>query len=238
MPRWSIRLDGDESDLADLARTMNSPELQVLVGEGGYVLRSTSLDNLVAVSEVRAASGPLLATLNGIARLTIRLVRQFGPPSIIYEHRPDRTIQHAFVYPQPAMGIGRAFNARVNSGEAGVGSDTSLGAELAVDDPRVAQALRIFGMEPTWVVLYQVLEVIREDVGDLQSLKSKSWVASSEISRFTRTANSYRALGPAARHAMLREAPPESPMTLSDATDLIRALLRSWLAEKVAARSA
>jgi hypothetical protein len=82
-----------------------------------------------------------------------------------------------------------------------------------------------------------VLDIIREDVGDLRSIESRSGVATREISRFTQTANSYQALGSAARHAILRNAPPKSPMPLSEATELIRRLLRFWLADKLAARS-
>ena len=231
--RWSVCLDGDDADLTELARLMNAPELNVVELDGSFSLESTGFEHLDEPRQVLDAAQPLLGVISGIARLRTPLLRPLTA-SAVTDHRGSTPITHKFVFPGTARLRIRAFAPTVVIGGAAVQYERphSLGVELVLDDQQVTLALALFGQEPTWVSLYQVLDVLLESVAGNRALHRKGWAAAVEINRFTGTANNYRALGPAARHARREWLPPGEPMTLDEAEALIGRLLLGWLAEK------
>jgi len=83
-----------------------------------------------------------------------------------------------------------------------------------------------------WLGLWNVYEIIRQDLGGEKEIATRGYAPATELDRFRRTANSPSASGPGARHGVERGAPPSDPMTLSTARELIRALSRVWLRNK------
>jgi hypothetical protein len=79
-----------------------------------------------------------------------------------------------------------------------------------------------------WHGLYNVFDIIREDVGDIPK---KGWCDAGELRRFTQTANSKEAVGVKARHGKWISAPP-NPMSLSEAKGLMKKIITEWLQEK------
>jgi hypothetical protein len=230
--RWSVRLDGDQADLADLARLMNAPELSVVELDGTFFLESAGFEHLTSSGHVMEAARPLLGAMSGIARLHMPLIRPITAAAVV-DHRGGVATTHQFVQAQAIISRARAFAPTIVGGAASeAGPPNSLGAELALDDANVGRALELFGLEPTWVSLYQVLDVIEEDVGGERGLEAKGWAFPAEIKRFTHTANNFRALGPAARHARTDWEPPAKPMDLDEAKSLIGGLIERWLNEK------
>jgi hypothetical protein len=228
-PRWAVRLEGEHADLADLERLMNAPELLVVERDGSFYLESMGFEHLSSPPDVLAAARRLIDALSGLARLKMPLIRPFTATAVVERDDSGATKTHQFVFPESARLRLRAFAPTVTvTGGAPAASPapSSLGAELALDDERVASALRIYGQEPTWVGLYQVWDVIQPE--------AKAWVSASDIERFRWTANNFRALGSAARHARLDWKPPANPMSLEEAARLIGGLLERWLAEKLA----
>ena len=102
----------------------------------------------------------------------------------------------------------------------------------AMLDTKVNKALRLFGSARDWVDLYRVFEVIESDVGGEKGLVSRGWITRKLASLFTSTANNPAAIGDAARHGHSNQPPPARPMTLTEARELIRRLLESWLQTK------
>lgn len=231
--RWSVCLDGDDADLAELARLMNAPELNIVELDGSFLLESTGFEHLGEPRQVLDAAQPLLGVIRGIARLRTPLLRPLTASAVI-DHRGWTPITHKFVFPGTARLRIRAFAPTVVAGGAAVQNERphSLGAELALDDQRVARALGLFGEEPTWSSLYKVLDVLREAVPGKAALENKGWVPTGEIRRFTWTANSFNALGPDARHALANNKAPPKPMLLDEAVALIGCLVEQWLVEK------
>lgn len=82
--------------------------------------------------------------------------------------------------------------------------------------------------------LYQVLDVLEEDLGCERVLLARRWQPAERIGLFTHTANNYRALGLAARHGPTDWEPPTDPMTLGEAKQVIGGLLQQWLKHKAA----
>lgn len=89
----------------------------------------------------------------------------------------------------------------------------------------VADALRFFAVR-SWVNLYKVYELIRDGAGDVVK---RGWATKGELSRFTQTAQSRDSIGDAARHASKKFKAHATPMSLTEATDLVKSLLLNWL---------
>jgi hypothetical protein len=79
-----------------------------------------------------------------------------------------------------------------------------------------------------WVELYRVMEIV-EHSGQLPAALDAASVSRRQLARFSRTACHPDAAGPDARHARSKHEPPNPPMSISEARQLISDLVRGWL---------
>ena len=108
-----------------------------------------------------------------------------------------------------------------------MGSMTALLMEAAKNKAK-ADALALVGRQsPSWSELYLVFELVKANVGG--RMLSEGWIAKNDATLFTRTANSYTALGKTGRHGKDRGDPPSIPMHQKAAADLMRVLVCRWL---------
>ncbi|WP_240371677.1 hypothetical protein [Anoxybacteroides rupiense] len=77
----------------------------------------------------------------------------------------------------------------------------------------------------TWVTLYRIYEIIDYD----QDIRKKNWITEKKRNLFKRTANHPKASGLDARHGFQKEQPPDKPMELNEAVELIHGLIDKWL---------
>ena len=106
--------------------------------------------------------------------------------------------------------------------------------QLTEKDERISKVLRLRNSDNlNWVDLYRIYEVIEEEVGDLRSL-DPGRITKNTIERFTRTANSASELGAGdhSRHGIEKFQPPQKPMSLREAKDLIDTVIKSWINSK------
>lgn len=97
----------------------------------------------------------------------------------------------------------------------------------ATEDRGKADALALIGRpSPTWSELYLVFELVEANIGG--GMYSEGWISKADANRFRRTANSYTALGKAARHGKDTAQPPSTLLTHCAATDLMRNLVVRW----------
>jgi hypothetical protein len=88
---------------------------------------------------------------------------------------------------------------------------------LVASHPHVAEVLDLMGagMEaPSWVELYKVYEILRDDVR-LDKIETHGWATGTEISAFTASANRSDVSGIGARHARQPGGPPKRTMTIN-----------------------
>jgi hypothetical protein len=105
-------------------------------------------------------------------------------------------------------------------------------AALAARDEAAARALRSFAAPVTSFSLWNVYEVIREDVGGKETVVRKGLATDDEIDRF-RSVHYPSALGERARHAVEPGRPaPNNPMSFDEAQEFVRCLLKRWLDSK------
>lgn len=233
---WLVQLDAkDQWDLDILTEHFNFADCTVIKDpDGKSYLKSERLQNVQNYEEVVKIAGLLVEQVNGIARAiapgfepvsadTLRSVHENGNRGVVI-HVPPMTFRFPTKFQVDEIEL--ANGKRMSLAEA-----TIL---IANKDNEAANALRIYGGRPeTWHNLYNVYELIREDVGDLDTLVRKGLAARSEIKRFTFTANNPEILGDEARHqAKAENAGGPKPMSHKEAKLLVRSLLKNWLIDK------
>lgn len=117
------------------------------------------------------------------------------------------------------------------------GNDSALPAQTVIEYytwksgniKQVREVLHFFN-EVTWINLYKVFEIIRDDVGgqkNIEKLYDKKW-----IKIFTQAAQSRDLLGDDARHAAKKYKVPEIELSIYDAHKIIRGIFHNWILKK------
>jgi hypothetical protein len=233
MATWIARLDGDPSDLAALV------DLGVGVTEesDGVVFRSADLDALTDARAVRERAAEAVAVFSGLRRIAEGdgHARVVSVGAIFCE---DGTRQDTFVMPDPCEIRLRGRAARL-IGPGDPAAPAANGYAAALRDPAVRPALQYFSAEPTAESLWKVYEVIRDDVGGGDKgrgkalIESQGWATPAELDGF-RSVHYPSVLGDEARHGIepTHQAAPTAPMSLAEARQFVRRLLKHWLASK------
>jgi len=241
MSEWKVELRGDRFDLEELPRHFPQENVNVVEEEGKFFLRSARFTSLGTCQKVYDEAAVLLERINGTMRISIDNFRPTGIEAVIYVD--DQGVSHRNVWLRAEAGEYRMKGADISLVYSHEDLDTAglrepatkfeeSWPEIANHDKNVAKVLRFFSQELDWIVLYKILDVLLEDQGG--GIFDKEWAGEKEINLFTHTANSYGAIGDAARHAQETKKfqPPPTPMTLSQAQALIRSIVNKWLEEK------
>jgi hypothetical protein len=250
-PRWYVLLQGSDADVGRLealiAREPDSPWKIGRDREGKPSLESAGFNGLEAEAVLREAKRTL-AILSGLARVHHRAFASVHAGNVFRIHSDGR--RHAFLFCEAAIILCEATvhaTATVTRADGTVVAVSppppppalvqSLESEgTGPTDATLARALEIFaGSKPDWPTLYRVMEIIK--VGCRQ--KMRTWATEADLDRFGAASNRPEISGDGARHALLPGGPPKArPMTLREGDDLVRGLLRRWIAEREADLSA
>ncbi len=225
MTEWLAALSGDPTDLRTLAE-ISGADWGLTEEAGVFYLRSRSFSGRTNSEEVMNRAVALIQAING----ALKVYRgDFQPVEVdhIVEVSDDGTRRRHL---WNAITLEGRVAIKVAAGEPPEPIPVPLWAGIALEDPKGAKALRLFTITPSWINLYNILEVIQEDVKN--PVAKLGWASASEVSRFTATANNARVLGDEARHGHERFDPPPNPMTLPEAREFIRGLLERWLRSK------
>jgi hypothetical protein len=236
---WIVNITGDETDLQELAKVWNQPDLTIEKENEGYILKSSHFTSLSSDQEVREKANELLIPLNAGIKLTLGALK---PIEIAHTTQimPDGK-KMAFVMAY-AVVHHRAFASAVLTKIDGTieienPADPVIPIfTLAQKNPQVAKMCQYINLDlNSWFTLYNILEILEED--GFKSIK-RGGNHKKKADAFTQTADNYRVLGVKARHAKELtkkkrkiEIPP-NPMNLSEAQDFIKMLIREWLEEK------
>ncbi|MBE0415062.1 MAG: hypothetical protein IBX36_00770 [Dehalococcoidia bacterium] len=236
MAKWLVRLKGEKFDLEDLPRLLHSPELAVSEENGFYYLQSSEFESLTSSDEVRKRGIDLIDKLNGAAKLYRGNFQDVSEDGITHVEDDGRC--HRYVYLEGTVtGRGKLrANATVISPdgtEKKVDQPTNLETWIGIANKYkpVADALHFF-RQHSWVNLYKVYEIIRDDVGGENAIIAQHRVSKGKLKRFKQTAQSRAALGDYARHASKKYKPPAQLMSLSEAKSMIKDILINWMQTK------
>jgi hypothetical protein len=234
--QWQFRLSGDEFDVLGLAELFAS-EAKITRGADGTCLDMSLPYGPDQAQAAWSAAEDLLAKLNAIARIIYGNHENVGLAAIGLTDPNGGPLQ------QFMLGVG-GIRSRARVSAVGVVTGGSEGSptptkllgdkflEAADKNEHIDRALYLFGSLPSdWRGLYMVLEAAADANGGKSGLIAKNWVPQGRIESFKATANSYKAIRRAARHGSIRQGIVSATITLSDAYQMIRTILKNWADE-------
>lgn len=229
---WEVTLAGDKDDLRQLSQTFNRSGLTITFRDDVPILVSTRFERHTNRSEILAIATDLLIPINAGLKIVMNGGPLIVPETVVQRDDAGNVVHYVEIsagvthYARISAVHRRADGSVVEENE----TEPLLGwYDLARQDEHVAKALYLIAHDfATWSGLYMILEVMEE--GGCSACR-RGAPLKPEIDRFTRTAESFQALGIQARHAHSRFTPPDPPMTLEEAKYLIRRLMLGWLEE-------
>ncbi len=237
MPAWRVRLEGSPAALEALPRLL--PRTCSIVREDGATyLESPEFATLTEPENVLSLATQAVEAANLVAALHIR---GWYPVTCdaVAQLRGDGTRLWA-----------KLVSTSVNASARLAPSPTVIRADGTVDEPPAPPAFNeladlvlqseplkralSFLREASWASLYKAYEIVRDAVGGEKKLRDLRWVPNSLLTRFTRTCQSPKAIGPEARHGVEVGTPPATPLSYPDAKRVVVGLLERWVASQVA----
>lgn len=229
---WRVELSGHIFDLETLQQQFPDGDPRVTRDGDRFYIESANLEARAPNhDEVLEHTQLLLARMNGVAQLVAQSHRAVTASGHIIG--PDAH-EHVVIQVDSIEVRSKVGNVTIEVGNeepppppAPVGQ--ALYAAAGSDDAE--NALRLLGTRPLdWVNLYRILDCVRHAFGGTDRIEAAGLATKAELSRFTHTANSQKAIGDKARHGPTEHQSPKIPMTLEEATTLIRSILKKWLA--------
>ena len=236
MVEWFVPITGENSDLEQLSKSLNSPELRVIQEGSDFILKSTDFDLLNDADDVQNRAIEIMSLINGAAMLAMGMRKPLVVDCAVNVNGDGK--RQFFVWCSLDASL------RVSASESVVAADGTVQDQeephqadpipdwivIAQRDANVAKVLRLFGAgNHNWRGLYPIYEVIKSDVGNIAK---KGWATKKEIKRFAQTANSPDASGDDSRHGAGNIPPPKDPMPISEAKFLVKTIIHKWLRSK------
>ena len=230
---WKIVLSGDDADLKSLSESFANSDPAILERDGEYLFRWSVLDRLSVAARVQADAEEQIARLSGSASITLgatKPIKVAGMTLVNDDGSRNNSVSAegvnwSFRTPVPTVQSRRADGIEEINRPADPAKAWLAAAESSDD---VARVLRLSaGREHDWVELYRILEIVEAAVGrNGTTIADAGWATKRQLARFSHTANSPEAAGDTARHGRERTQPPRRPMSLNDARELIRQVVR------------
>jgi hypothetical protein len=205
--------------------------------DGRYYLKSDYFRGHQDHKKVITSARPLMEHMNGIAKVIAPWFRPVNSDKLTSIHENGNRGIVLLAGP-----IQFRLPPQIPPREPLLGRSPPLGKaealiQLAKDCRRVADTLRIFGTRPpTWSNLYNVYELVREDVGGEQKIANSGWIEKDELASFKATANDPSAIGDDARHqkrSSSKKSPKKQIMSHDEAREFLHQLLNGWLVSKI-----
>jgi hypothetical protein len=235
MPKvgWGAVVLGEPPDLEDWANVLKEPfDPWVEMHGTETVLRSASLDELASASEVRDRSIAQIERLNGAMALSqgSKPLRFGGVVQFTADGRLHRTIFAEMAVFETGDRLHATATVIGPDGKPvpqppPQASEVQRWMEIADGDPLLDDAFIYFGKAVDWFDIYKALEcLILKFGGSENAFLELSWAPKADVLRLKQTANW-------ARHARRKFDPPENPMPIREARELMAELLRRALNE-------
>ncbi len=227
---WYVEIIGDNFDLEDLSKSLNSPEYCITKKEEDYILKSTHFNSLEDLDDVRNKSNEILSLINGSAWLVIGMRKPLEEVRVCRVNDDGKI--NRFVSLSGSIRARSRVKGRLITKDGEVQEIDQAGPipefiATSQHEENVATVLSLLGDHPKdWVNLYRILEVVEDDVEGIPKIIEKGWGTKKAIKLFKRTANYV------ARHKDKKIKQPKNPMTPSEAESLIRTIIISWIQSK------
>ena len=234
---WKVRIIGDPRDLAELQQSFSSGPISIESTDNNeYYLISDNFQECANDSEVSEKASKLIAIISGASRIALGGNIPITQSEIV-KVKEDGT-ESVFMHFHDTLHVRDSFHLSIIDDAGNVieeikpADEVPSWVELGMRDDSVAKVFRLYSQELDWVGLYRIYEVIENDTGGLDALVSKGWARKASIKLFKHTSNSPGAIGDDARHGKESSQPPQKPMFLHEARNLVESLISQWLKSK------
>lgn len=163
-----------------------------------------------------------LEKINGILRLKFQGFNAIAVDSL-FVFEDEQGISKIAAMRATLSGRGD-LTAIANSTDEEIGNQNKQTEDL-FNNSIATEVFHFYSQPTSWINLYKIYEIIRDDIGDKEIIKILS---KNELSRFTGTAQSREQIGDDARHAAKKFIRHPQPMTIKEANELIKKLILEW----------
>lgn len=211
-----VRLKGHEFDLKKASTFIKTSLFSIDLFEDEYYILSDSFNDTKDTNVVSSVASSFLEKINGILKIKFADFRGIE-------------LDYLFVF-EDENGIDKvaAMQARMEGrGDLTVTVESDENKEIddVLTNSVASEIFHIYSKETSWVNLYKVYELIKDEVGPKEVEK---YVTDKELSRFTGTAQSKAQIGDEARHASSKYKGHPNPMTLEEANELVKEMMVKW----------
>lgn len=223
---WTFRMRANMAWIEGFAQMMPSGDVAIIddrndISPNNFLWSSPHLNGLSDPKELGSRAAAIKALYDGAMIFNLRGGYSVWPLEPPIEHSPVRQQDLRLRIPaQPFSPQWKnwMFESQNDPFRHLVGTYLFL----AHFDETVKHMLVFLGVNgPTWISLYAIKDFIGKAGWSEERMAEGARVNKSEIERFRRTANSFEAIGPFARHGRKGFEPPSNPMTLEDAQNVI-----------------
>ena len=221
---WGVALKGEAFDLDDWAASLKPPYDPWVEKRGdNLVLRSKYFDKLSSGEQINAAAPALIERLNGaFAVLNKTKPIDFDGVVEILPNGEHRTLKFAVFHAEGRSKV-RAVGSALGSDGKPIPepppkeSEIQHWLQIAENDKFLDDAL-IYAGKANWFDIYKALECLSERFGGEEKFLALGWEPKRDIKNLKRAANWER-------HVRWKYDPPDKPITISEARELLIRLL-------------
>ena len=221
--KCKVKLSGHEFDLKKASKYFKTDQFLITKIADEYFICSEKFNDTNDINIVSKIADDYLEKINGILKLKFEI---FNPIALDY----------LFVFEEES-GISKiaAMRAAIN-GRGGLTANVNNTAEelenqkkkteVLLSNSKASEVFHFYSQATTWINLYKIYEIIRDDIGDKKII---SILTKHKLSRFTGTAQSKKQIGDDARHASNKYQGHADPMTIEEANELVKKLIIEWV---------
>ena len=231
--RWEVCLTGHQATLEMLSNVVQNEVLTIRYDGGRCYISSALFEDCNSADEVLEKSERFVETLSGFVRLTDGRKHRIAVSTVTEQMQDGTARDNLFFREKLELRSTLAVVVTYKDGSTKTVGPKQLftdKAALCLSSPSLARALSIYGQgELDWSNLYRVLEIILNNCGGENGLKSEGWAKKGDIDRFRRSANDPSVSGDSARHSVFKFEPPPNPMNIREGRVFIETLLCKWV---------
>ena len=237
---WTFHMHVNMARIESFTQAMSSCDVAIIDGRNDvspdrFSWSSPHLNGLTDPAELGARAAAMKAMYDGAMILGLRdrySPWQLNPP---IEH--SKVVQQDLRLKIPAQPFSPDWEAwTFEACDDPFRHPVSTYLFLAHFDETVKHMLVFLGVNgATWISLYALKDFVGRAGWEEDRMALGAGVTTSEIERFRRTANSFEAVGPFARHGQQGHQPPSNPMTLEEARKIICDCVEAFFTERARA---
>lgn len=217
-----VQLIGQEIDLKIAMDYFETDLFSIVKFDEEFFICSNKFNDTKDTNKVSEIAKNIIEKINGILKLKFQGYNNvsLGSLFIFEDEQGINRIIEMFV---EMSGRGILY-ATTNNTEEEKKNQNNRTENLLIDS-KIKDVFHFYSQPTTWINLYKIYEIIRDDTGDKRIIQ---FLSKKELSRFKATAQSRKQIGDNARHAAKKFIGHTEPMTIEEADCLIKTLITNW----------